>query len=360
MKYPTNSWWAPFVAPPGNATAAGPFPFQSHLDGRGFAFGISTHREFDGTSVKQPTQTDWLVGFSEHSGDFANHKATSFDTQAVTVQYFQGGSTLTSPLVPGSPYMTFDYKDATPVFTSLNGDVKSINGKDSGGEYSSLYFFFFLLFSFWFYMNFVQVSANLVDVTGTEFTVTTTKDSTYIIYALSSITLTVSKTEVRAKGKFNGVIRFAMLSKPDHKQLLDQHQQIYPTGVNTDYSFTDTTGTLSFTWSTSGSGDLLMMSWPHHRQVLENTNQPATSSLAYLTTKGWMYPVIGRTWHMKHQLGSITWNPPRKLDDSCSDSVIAGLEYEIKQLNASAAPDTDDFYYWGNTLAAKSRLALIA
>ena len=91
---------------------------------------MSTSRQFDGTSVKQPTQADWRAGFTEHTGDFANHKATGFDTQTVTVQYFQGGATLTSYLVPGSPYMTFSYKGATPQFASLNGDVKSINGQD--------------------------------------------------------------------------------------------------------------------------------------------------------------------------------------------------------------------------------------
>lgn len=100
---------------------------------------MSTNRQFDGTSVKQPTQADWRASFTEHAGDFANHKAISFDTQTVTVQYFQGGATLTSYLVPGSPYMTFDYEGATPIFASLNGDLESINGKDvsnGAGEFA--------------------------------------------------------------------------------------------------------------------------------------------------------------------------------------------------------------------------------
>lgn len=73
-----------------------------------------------------------------------------------------------------------------------------------------------------------------------------------------------------------------------------------------------------------------------------------------------MYPALGSTWRMNYQLSTITWNPPRQLDSSCSASVIAGLEYEIGQLNVSSAPVPGDFYYWGGTLAAKSRLALIA
>ena len=92
-------------------------------------FGISNNRQFDGTSIKQLTQTDWQVSFAEHSGAFANHKATAFDTQGVTVQYFQGGATMTFYAIPGSPYTTFQYNAATPLLTSMNGGIKSFNGQ---------------------------------------------------------------------------------------------------------------------------------------------------------------------------------------------------------------------------------------
>lgn len=128
FKFPTNSWWAPFAAPPGTGAAAGPFPYQSSLDGSGVNFGLSTNRQFDGTSIKQPVQIDWHASFTEHSGTFANHKATSFDTQAVTVQYFQNGATMDSYLVPGSPFLTFKYTAATPLLNTVNG-IKSFNGQ---------------------------------------------------------------------------------------------------------------------------------------------------------------------------------------------------------------------------------------
>lgn len=73
-----------------------------------------------------------------------------------------------------------------------------------------------------------------------------------------------------------------------------------------------------------------------------------------------MYPAIGNTWSMVYQLTSISWNAPRALDDSCSSAVLHGLEYEVGQLNSSQAPIPGDFYYWGGSLAAQSRLALIA
>jgi endo-1,3(4)-beta-glucanase len=102
-------------------------------------FGISTNRQFDGTSIKQPTQVDWRASFVEHSGNFANHKAVGFDTQSVTVQYFQGTALLKSYLVPGSPYMTFEFKSATPLFKSMNGGIKSFNGNSVNVGASSMF-----------------------------------------------------------------------------------------------------------------------------------------------------------------------------------------------------------------------------
>jgi endo-1,3(4)-beta-glucanase len=73
-----------------------------------------------------------------------------------------------------------------------------------------------------------------------------------------------------------------------------------------------------------------------------------------------MYPAIGNQWNMLYSLTSIKWDPPRALDASCSAAVLQGLEYEVGQLNPAQAPVPGDFYYWGGTLAAQARLALIA
>ncbi|GFP55649.1 hypothetical protein ACSS6W_008979 [Trichoderma asperelloides] len=339
--FPTNSWWASYAATPGNATASGPFPYESQLDGYGINFGVSNNRQFDGTSIKQPTQNDWRAGFVEHSGAFANHKATAFDTHSVTVQYFQGSASMTSPLIPGSPYITLQYNAATPLLTSRNGGIASFNGQSIANGQS-------------------------VSATGTEFTVVDTTGTTYLIYALSSITLTATATNsavgtIQASGTFTGVLRVVRLVQSSHKALLDQYYTVYPTGVGLDYSFTTTQGTLIFNYNTVGAGaNLLMLTWPHHRLSLQNPNSPPTSSLGYLTTKGWMYPTLGNQWKLLYNLSSISWNPPRALDSSCNSAVIQGLQYEIGQLNVANAPIPNEFYYWGGTLAAQARLALIA
>lgn len=117
-----------------------------------------------------------------------------------------------------------------------------------------------------------------------------TSGSTYLIYALSSITLTATSVSsnsgtIQASAAFTGVLRVVKLADPSHQALLDQYAQVYPTSLALDYTFTETTGTLVFDWATVGTGNLLMLTYPHHRITLQNPNFPATTALGYLTTK---------------------------------------------------------------------------
>ncbi|KAF5375528.1 hypothetical protein D9615_009199 [Tricholomella constricta] len=333
--FPTNDWWIGFGAGNGDAVVGGPFPYQSSLTATAIQFGLSTSRDFDGTSIHQPPQTDWAAGFIEHNGDIRNHKALSWDTQSVTVQYFTGSSTLTSYLVPGSPYLTFSYSGATPKFTSAKGAITSFAGKALGTGGST------------------TVSASKFQVINGA--------GTYIIYSLSgAISLTANSAgTITAGGKFSGVLRMVKLNAAGHEALLDQYSANYPRGVSTDYDISGNVGTLRFTWTVTGNAaNLLMLTWPHHRIKLQSPNYPPTSSLSYLTTKGYMYPALGNIWNLRYDLPTITWNAPRTPDASCRASLIAGLEYEIAHLPAVTQPG--DFYFFGGHVGMVSRLALIA
>ena len=61
-----------------HSVVGGPFPYESSLSASAIQFGMSTNRQFDGTSIKEPTQTDWSVGFVEHSGNMADHRALTW------------------------------------------------------------------------------------------------------------------------------------------------------------------------------------------------------------------------------------------------------------------------------------------
>ena len=123
---------------------------------------------------------------------------------------------------------------------------------------------------------------------GTDFSVTDTAGSTYLIYGLSFITLTADydSSIIVASNQFTGILRLVLLNQTSDKALLDEYSQVYPTSVDLDYSFTDTTGTLIFNWNTVGDGsELLLLTWPHHRFSLQNPKYPAPTALSYLTTK---------------------------------------------------------------------------
>lgn len=247
------------------------------MNATGIKFGVSTKRNFDGTSVQHPTQVDWTAGFSELSGDNSNHKALEWvriqskfsrivieqfilqDTQSVTLQYFTDSSTLTSYMVPGSPYLTFDYSGATPLFTSGQGAITSISGVEvpSGGSGE---FLRFLVISGYAADSYFAASAS-----GEKFTVVNDA-GTYLIYSLSgSLEFLATSASLTATGAFTGVLRVVKLQDASHEALLDAHFGIYPTAVTTDYDFSGDSATLKFTWDTEGSGDLLMLTWPHHR-----------------------------------------------------------------------------------------------
>ncbi|KAJ7118834.1 glycoside hydrolase family 81 protein [Mycena epipterygia] len=331
--FPTTGWWVGYAAAPSqNSVVAGPFPYMSCALDTGIQFGISNTRNFDGTSIIQTTQMDWQVSYVENPNTHTSHKATAWDTQSVTVKYFAAsGAGFTTYLVPGSPYMTFNYNAATILLTSTNGNIISINGNNVG--------------------------TSSVSVNGTKFTVTNSA-GTYVLYSLGgSISLTATATTLTGHSTFTGVIRLARVTAESTSQaILDQYSANYPTGVALDYTFAGDNATLSFTWNVVGnSANLLHLSWPHHRKHLVN---PAyVTGLSYLTTKGYMKPVVGHVWTLSYALPTITWQAPRAPQASCTQQIIQALEYEIAHLTV-AVPG--DFYYWGKAFQATARLALIA
>ncbi|KAJ7778604.1 glycoside hydrolase family 81 protein [Mycena maculata] len=327
--FPTTGWWVGYAAAPSqDSVVAGPFPYMSHALDTGLQFGISNTRNFDGTSIIQTTQMDWEASYVQNPNSHTSHKATTWDTQSITVKYFAAsGAGFTTYLVPGSPYMTFNYNVATVLLTSRNGNILSVNGK--------------------------TVGTSPVSVSGTKFTVTNGA-GTYVVYSLGgeSITLTANSTSLTGGATFTGIIRIARVTTESTSQaILDQYSTTYPTGVALDYTFTGDNATMSFTWNVVGNAaNLLHLSWPHHRKHLVN---PAyVTGLSYLTTKGYMKPVVGNLWKLSYALPTITWHTPRSPQASCTKQIIQALEYEIAHLTTATGRSTYAAYEtaWGGVV----------
>jgi endo-1,3(4)-beta-glucanase len=82
-------------------------------------------------------------------------------------------------------------------------------------------------------------------------------------------------------------------------------------------------------------------------RVLQSPNYLPQSSISYLTTKGYMYGVVGNVWNLAYALPTITWNAPRAIDKSCTSSLSKGIEYDIKKAIATPPTAPEDFYFFG-------------
>jgi endo-1,3(4)-beta-glucanase len=109
-----------------NREAAGPFPFETQTLNTGLAFGVSTVRTFEGSSIHQRTNLEWTLGVSGLPDALNNRKAVSWDTQVICLQYFSGTAKMDFCLVPGSPYMTATFTNAAVNLTSMKGIITDI------------------------------------------------------------------------------------------------------------------------------------------------------------------------------------------------------------------------------------------
>ena len=67
---------------------------------------------------------------------------------------------------------------------------------------------------------------------------------------------------------FTGTIRFAKLKEASQEAILDQYANTYATGLTMAYTVVNNVAVTTWTWSVVGNaGDLLILSWPHHRSL---------------------------------------------------------------------------------------------
>jgi len=215
-------------------TVAGPFPFQSVTRDTGLDFGISTARDFDGTSVHQRTLLEWRASFTGLPANLNNRKATGWDTQVVCLQYGGAGASMDTCLVPGSPYMTLTYTNAQVVLTSLQDDIIDFSWVTPGRK------------------------AKVTNGAGT-----------YLLYVVQGTLtdFTVGPETLTSSPGFTGTIRLAKVVEASQEAILDTHSSPYPTGVSMSYSVVQNAATVTWKWDVVNGieNDLLMLSWPHHR-----------------------------------------------------------------------------------------------
>ncbi|MEN0062790.1 MAG: glycosyl hydrolase, partial [Myxococcota bacterium] len=313
---PTNAWWQRLVLGAGTAVVY-PMPYQVRADAPGLQVSFDTATASD-VVVSLPYETDLTFGAQ---GPLGSRQVVAHDSLSVTLRWTApDGSTLTTPLVRGMPYVTAQYAGHVPVVITGRA-IQSVNG---------------------------QAVPQIV--TDTRFSLSL-GDETWVIYASSEITLDVTANTLLASGAFTGSLR-AAVSTPDTASVLDAHASRIPVGGAVEATATGDEARLVFDWDTEGTGDLLMMRLPHHAPVLTGVTEPG---LTFPTLRGEMVGVVGDEWTMVEPLSTIGFRAPSGIAPDRIEDVRSAL-----QGDTGLGVPSQDPYFGGKELARLGRLALIA
>eukprot|EP00980_Cylindrotheca_fusiformis_P016123 scaffold4790_cov98-Cylindrotheca_fusiformis.AAC.7 len=227
---------------------------------------------------------------------------------------------------------------------------------------------------------------------------------------------TIGSTQITTEGKFNGVLRLALLPPPqkdlDHytnsfeqtyqstfhtvgendsnddeppsaMKMLIQHSRVYPIGADVSWGFpSKDVGTVRFDFKTKsfggmnllkgGDSDLLMLALPHHVDVLSANDdskeykmirEKEDFDLIYRTIKGHMTPVIGSTWEYKEQLTTVGFDSKNTLEKAAELShktkttILDQVALDVKRV----LPTLDEnIYGYGKQTARLAQLIHIA
>ena len=316
---PTNAWWQNLVLGTGeNVINSLPYTLRSRADGLHLCHPAKVPQP---TYISAATLDNLIMGAVETLG---SRRVVDHDELSVTVEWEQEGERLTAPIVRGMPYVTGIYEGLRPKLSTQHAVLK-LNGVPLVvGE----------------------------GCTASRFTLELNNGQTWVVYSSSPISLTPQNlSQLSASGPFDGSLRAALLV-PGQEELLDEHSTCIPTGGEVRASSREDEATLRFTWETAGTGDLLMMTLPHHRDILEGVRP---SPLTMDTIKGEMRAVVGERWVLREALTTIAWSAPAGIDPSLEPELRLALKGDLNQ-DARAS----DTYFGGKQLAKLGRLAVIA
>ncbi|GAB5362024.1 hypothetical protein AAMO2058_000762700 [Amorphochlora amoebiformis] len=380
--YPTHAFWENFALGTGvdtsNAVTALPYITQ--------ATDYSLDLFYPYTSMA--TKTQFQLAFDMVVGRLAIGASTSdlsggptidsYTDLGVTLKFnMQSGGVMKTHVVQGSPYVNYVYEGAKPMITSgqllrrymVDGKKADCNAKPIKGHT-----FQFSLLQF---------------------------DETWIIYAYPPLELRCTASNppmaLQALGPYQGTLRVAISNNctfgqsshhcrsdghggfirgepKGYRDLLNKHASTMVTGGDVSYEFRDDKAHVSFNWhtvelrkNTSGNvkkGEALMLTLPHHRQVLDSDlkNKTYKTLAGHRSIHGVQHVLTGSRWNLTEHLSTIAWTAPRKVNDIDKINAIkAAAENDLKwELPWNYKTGTGDPYNAGKMMAKMANIAIIA
>uniref|UniRef100_A0ACD5UUS7 Uncharacterized protein n=1 Tax=Avena sativa TaxID=4498 RepID=A0ACD5UUS7_AVESA len=189
-----------------------------------------------------------------------------------------------------------------------------------------------------------------------------TSGQTFLLYADTPVQLSRSgDSKLSSACGFSGVVRVAYLPNAAMEADLDRYSGCFPRAgeavLNRPFS-------IEYTWSTQGSGDLLMLAHHLHLQVLyEDLSVRVLKDFRYRSIDGDLVGVVGNSWFLNpgaiSRSLSPTWHSKQGFNDGGVDEIVAALRKDVDCV-ASCPITTGSCYLYGKAVARAARLALIA
>ncbi len=335
---PTNAWWQNILIPHYDSsiyngkTMTFPYAQWPSVDGKGFTvtyFGDQAgDRDVAARSLTLSGAKDITLSTNETN---TSREILDYSDLGVSLRFNTSGGSMATNLVQGQGFNSGIFSSATPVIT-MEGAILAINGVAPG-------------------------SANLTGVTKLK--IQTNRYNRYwLVYASSALSFTLSGATFTATAAYTGTLQIAVLDVGGHEAAYDTAATSVLTGGSVNSTFSGNTATMTFSFTSSGSGAPLVFALPHHQDLMPSATY---TGIELITLRGNMKAIQASSWTLSEALTPISWRSPNPIPSSAYSDVQAALNVEKNSTQDVVGNGWGlSPYYSGKYLAKMARLILIA
>jgi endo-1,3(4)-beta-glucanase len=334
---PTNVWWQNLLIThidSGNyngKTATFPYAQWPASDSKGVTttyFGDQPgDRDVNTNSITLSGAKDISLTVNE---TVTSREITDYSDLGVRLRFNTSGGSMVANLVQGMAFNSGIFTAATPVIT-IEGAILEIDGVSPG-------------------------SANLTNVTKLKVK-TNRYDRVWLIYASSSTSFTLSGQSLVGTA-FTGSIQIALLDNVGNESAYDTASTSVLTGGSVDASFSGDTATMTFNFTSSGTGAPLVFALPHHQDLMTGATY---TGIQLSSLKGLMKARQASSWTLTEALTTIDWSASNPVPGSAVSDIQTALNTEKNSTHDAVGNGWGmSPYYGGKYIAKMARMILIA
>ena len=335
---PTNVWWQNLIIPHYDSmnyngkTMTLPYAQWPQTDGKGITISYFGNQPGDrsvaNNSITLSGAKDISLGINE---TISTREITDYSDLGVSLRFNHSGGSMASHLVQGQAFHNGIFTTATPVI-AIEGAILEINGVSPG-------------------------SANLSGLTKIKVK-TNRYDRVWVIYASSALSFTLVGNSLVATAAYSGRIQLAVLAQASDETVYDAASGATLTGGSVNATYVGNTATMTFTYTTVGTGSPLVFALPHHQDLMSGASY---TSLTLNTLRGDMRALVGSTWTLTEALTTISWTTPNPIPAGKYADIQTAINIEKNSLSDTVGNGWGvSPYYYGKYLAKMAQLILIA